>query len=94
MRFFLPDEVVRAGPPTPDDPLVRIVSLPPETYAVLRFSGVLTEASRRAHEAALLQAIAGAQRKTLGLPSIFSYDPPFALPFVRRNEAAVQLVGD
>jgi hypothetical protein len=92
MRFFLPDSVVKSGPPAPTDPLVHIVTLPPETFAVLRFSGLITEASRRAHEQALIAAVTAAGRKPDGAPSLFSYDPPFALPFVRRNEVAVKLM--
>jgi hypothetical protein len=91
MRFFLPESVVRAGPPAPTDPLVHIVKLPPETFAVLRFSGLVSDASRRSHEAALIAAVTGAGRAPEGPPSLLSYDPPFALPFVRRNEVAVKL---
>jgi len=91
MRFFLPESVARAGPPTPADPLVHIVKLPPETFAVLRFSGIVTNTARRRHEAALIEAVSGAGRTPEGTPSLFSYDPPFALPFVRRNEVAVKL---
>jgi hypothetical protein len=91
MRFFLPESVVKAGPPIPTDPLVHIVKLPPETFAVLRFSGIVTDASRRTHEAALIAAVTGAGRTPMGASSLLSYDPPFALPFVRRNEVAVRL---
>jgi hypothetical protein len=91
MRFFLPESVARAGPPTPADPLVHIIKLPPETFAVLRFSGIVTDTARRSHEAALIEAVSGAGRTPEGTPSLFSYDPPFALPFVRRNEVAVKL---
>jgi len=93
MRFFLPASVVRAGPPVPTDPLVHIVTLPPQDFAVLRFSGTINDISRRAHDAALLAAVQGAGRRTVGEPSLLSYDPPFALPFLRRNEVAVQLAG-
>jgi hypothetical protein len=91
MRFFLPESVARSGPPTPTDPQVHIVKLPPETFAVLRFSGTVTNGSRRSHEAALIAGVTGAGRKPEGTPSLLSYDPPFALPFVRRNEVAVKL---
>jgi hypothetical protein len=91
MRFFLPASVVKAGPPVPNDPLVHIVTLPPQDFAVLRFSGTINDESRRIHNEALLAAVQGAGRKAVGVPSLLSYDPPFALPFLRRNEVAVQL---
>jgi hypothetical protein len=93
MRFFLPKSVVAAGVPKPTDPLVHIVTLPPAEFAVLRFSGVISADVRRDQEAKLMSAVNGAGRKAVGEPSVLSYDPPFALPFVRRNEVAVQLAG-
>jgi hypothetical protein len=91
MRFFLPKSVAEKGPPAPTDPLVHIVTLPPQTFAVLRFSGVIDDASRDAHQKALVAAVTGAGKHIEGTPSVLSYDPPFALPFLRRNEVAVQV---
>ena len=91
MRFFLPEAVVEKGPPQPTDPKVHLVTLPPQTFAVLRFSGVIDDASRDAHEQALLAAVKGAGKHIEGTPSVLSYDPPFAIPFLRRNEVAVQV---
>jgi len=91
MRFFLPHAVVEAGPPAPTDPLVHLVRLPPQRFAVLRFSGRITDASRTAHAAALLAALRGAGAQVAGAPSVLSYDPPFTPPFLRRNEVAVEV---
>jgi hypothetical protein len=91
MRFFLPHKLAAHGPPVPKDPLVRIVTLPPQDFAVLRFSGTITDESRAEHEKQLLAAVTGAGRHAEGAPSVLSYDPPFALPFLRRNEVAVRL---
>ena len=89
MRFFLPHAVAERGPPKPADPLVSVVTLPPQQFAVLRFSGTVDDASRTRHEQRLIAAVAGAGRHVQGSPSLLSYDPPFALPFLRRNEVAV-----
>ncbi len=89
MRFFLPAKLAAAGAPVPADPLVRIVTVPPERLAALRFSGVADDASRASHEARLRQVLAGAHVATEGEASLLSYDPPFALPFVRRNEVVL-----
>jgi hypothetical protein len=93
MRLFLPKAVARDGPPVPTDALVHVVTLPPGEFAVLRFSGSITPESRREHQAALVAAVTGAGKKMEGAPSVLEYDPPFALPFVRRNEVAVKLAG-
>jgi hypothetical protein len=93
MRFYLPKAVVAKGPPAPTDKLVHIVTLPPAEFAVLRFSGTISDESREKHEKALLAAVAGAGKHVDGAPLLLTYDPPFALPFVRRNEVAVQIGG-
>ena len=94
MRFFLPESVVEKGAPAPTDPLVHFVQLPPQTFAVLHFSGTLTPESRREHQQQLMDAVAASGRHAVGEPSVLSYDPPFALPFVRHNEVAVGLMGE
>lgn len=91
MRFFLPQSVVEAGVPRPTDPDVHVVTLPPAEFAVLRFSGTITPESRREHIDALTRVLARAGKHAAGEPSVLSYDPPFAIPFLRRNEVAVRL---
>ena len=91
MRFFLP-KAVAAHPPAPTDPLVHVVTLPPETFGVLKFSGTINAESVADHKAALLRVLNAAGRRVDGAPSVFSYDPPFSIPFLRRNEVAARLV--
>lgn len=91
MRFFLPRRVVEAGAPAPTDPKVHIVTLPPAHFAALRFSGTITAESSARQKARLMAALAGAHREAAGAPSVFGYDPPFTIPFLRRNEAVVEI---
>ncbi len=39
MRFFLPRAVAEAGAPEPTEKGVRLVQVPPERIAALRFTG-------------------------------------------------------
>ena len=89
MRFFLPQAVVRAGPPQPTEHGVRLATIPAETLAVIRYSGTATDATRAAETALLQAALKTAGRAASGAPRYFSYDPPFAVPFLRRNEVAL-----
>jgi len=91
MRFFLPQSVVQSGVPTPTDPLVHIVTLPPTTLGVIRFSGLATQAARDKETAILRLALSHAGKTTSGPPIYFSYDPPFTAPFLRRNEVALEI---
>jgi hypothetical protein len=88
MRFFLPKEVAKS-PPVPSDPAVRIVTLPAETQAVIRYSGVANDAARASELLLLQRALQRAGLTAQGEPSYYSYDPPWTLPFLRRNEVAL-----
>jgi hypothetical protein len=93
MRFFLPQEVARKGAPAPTDPTVRIVTVPAERVAVLRFTGTADPASVAAQDRLLLDALGKAGRRAAGAPFLLTYDAPFTIPFFRRNEVAVPLAG-
>ena len=91
MRFFLPQAVVKDGPPQPTEHGVRLATIPAETLAVIRYSGTATDATRTAETAKLRSALQTAGRVASGAPRYFSYDPPFAIPFLRRNEVALEV---
>ncbi len=87
IRFFLPAGLADA--PVPNDARVRIVPVPAETVAVLRFSGLATDAAIANQRAALLAALSGTRWRPAGEPVTWFYDPPWTLPPLRRNEVAV-----
>lgn len=91
MQFFLPRRYAGADAPRPRDPRIRIVELPEETLAVLRFSGRARPEEIERQEERLLEALASSSWKTAGEPVVFVYDPPFTIPFLRRNEVAVRV---
>lgn len=91
MRFFLPRTVAEAGAPEPTEASVRLVPIPTERIAVLTFSGRITEQARNEQARILMSVLAAADRKTTGSPFFMGYDPPFALPFLRRNEVAIRI---
>lgn len=90
MRFFLPRKIAD-NPPKPTDPAVHIVDLPSRTVAALRFSGPLDAASIADHAKQLRATLAAAHRATVGAAYVLGYDPPFTIPFLRRNEVAIDL---
>jgi hypothetical protein len=76
MRFFLPASVVSHGAPVPTDPDVHLVVVPAATLGVIRYTGVVSQKSQ-------------AGKPPTGAPIYLSYDPPFTIPFLRRNEVAI-----
>ncbi len=90
MRFALP-RALAADPPVPSDPAVSIVTLPARTVAAIRFSGSFGQANIARHLAELRAALKRAGTATEGAPSFLGYDPPFTIPFLRRNEVTLDL---
>ena len=87
IRFFLPAALT--SPPAPNDARVRIVPVPEETMAVMRFSGTATEDALADRRKALITALSGTPWRPAGEPVAWFYDPPWTLPPLRRNEVAV-----
>jgi hypothetical protein len=89
IRFFLPASLTAADAPVPNDPKVSVVTVPPETYAVLRYSGSIAPEAVAEASANLMKGLAGSKWQPQGEPVAWFYDPPWTLPPLRRNEAAV-----
>ena len=94
IRFFMPAGQTVDSLPIPDDERVRLVDVPGETVAALRFSGLATPSAVAARTSELLTTL-----RTHGLtpamePVTWFYDPPWTIPFRRRNEIAVSLGSD
>lgn len=89
MRFFMPGSLTQETLPEPTDPRVRIVEVRPELLAVLRFSGFPDAQAMAEHERELVAALGDSSwRPTGGAVGLF-YDPPWTIPFLRRNEVAI-----
>jgi hypothetical protein len=89
IRFFMPTQYSREELPEPTDSRVRLVDIPSETVAVLRFAGSTDDAAVSARTVELLKLLKGTNWKIEGMPTAFFYNPPWTIPFLRRNEIAV-----
>jgi hypothetical protein len=91
MRFFMPAEYTLETLPRPGDDRVRIVTVPAQTHAVLRFAGEADDDRVAAKSAELLAGLAGSNWEPVGEPGFFGYDPPMTPPELRRNEVFVEV---
>lgn len=89
IRFFLPADKTMATLPQPNDPDVRIVSIPAEMLAVRRFTGDRGPRAVAVNAAKLLDTLRELGFAPTGAPAAWFYDPPWTLPLLRRNEIAV-----
>jgi hypothetical protein len=87
MRFFLPAALTAETAPKPADDRVKIVSVPEETVATLRFTWSGRDLAEKQKQ--LIAALDISRWQPAGAPYGLFYDAPFTIPFLRRNEAAV-----
>lgn len=88
VQFMMPAEYTLATLPKPKDDHIRFVPVPGNRQAVLRFSGLAGEGTLAAHEGELRSWTRGQALKVTAGPFYYFYDPPWTLPWNRRNEVA------
>ena len=91
MRFFLPMQYSKQNAPEPNDERVRIIDLPAEYFAVISYSGFASESNFEEHYTELKAALDKDGMVIKGPPIKATYNSPFTLPFLRRNEAMYPL---
>jgi SOUL heme-binding protein len=86
IRFVMPSRYALNDLPVPNDTRVVLKVLPPQRFAVHRFSGLAHEADVVEKTSALMAFAAKRQLHPAGLPSLARYNPPWTPWFMRRNE--------
>ena len=93
IRFFMPSKWTMDTLPTPKDDRVRLLEVPEESVAAVRFSGSRSSEAVAAKTNELLDVLSANGVETIGEPVSWFYDPPWTLPFRRRNEVVVPIAG-
>ena len=89
IRFFMPSKWTMAELPVPDDDRVRLVTVAPETVAALRFSGDRSPRAVADKTEKLRNTLRAYGFEATGDANAWFYDPPWTLPFLRRNEVVI-----
>lgn len=90
VHFVMPSEYTMDTLPVPDNPAVTLREIPGAHYAVLRFSGLVSEKKRAAKITELQEWVRERDITTAGSPELARYNPPWTLPFLRRNEVMIR----
>lgn len=90
MHFVMPSEYTLNTLPRPNNPAVTLREIPATNYAVIRFSGFAGENKVAAKTAELKAWLEGRGIEPLGNPELARYNPPWTLPFFRRNEVMIR----
>lgn len=89
MRFFFPAKYTAETAPAPTDPRITLEVLPATELAVLEFSGFWNARILKEQKRKLAVVVERSDWHATGAPVEMFYDPPFSLPWLRRNEVAV-----
>ncbi|XP_010543498.1 PREDICTED: heme-binding-like protein At3g10130, chloroplastic isoform X2 [Tarenaya hassleriana] len=93
MSFVMPSKY-GANLPSPKDPSVRIQEVPRKIVAVVSFSGYVTDEEVERMERELRHALKRDRKyrvKNGASVEVAQYNPPFTLPFTRRNEVSLEV---
>lgn len=89
VQFAMPSQYTMQTLPKPNNPDVEIVEVPAQTYGVIKFSG-LAGSEKVAEKTQKLQTWMQSQNlNNLSTPKLARYNPPWTLPFMRRNEVMI-----
>ncbi|GFZ02496.1 SOUL heme-binding family protein [Actinidia rufa] len=93
MSFVMPSKY-GSNLPLPKDPSVRIREVPSKIVAVAAFSGFVTDEEVTRRESILRDALKNDPQFQVNEGAsveVAQYNPPFTLPFTRRNEVALEV---
>ena len=91
VRFIMPSSWTMETLPTPNDTRVTLKPVPAKRMAVIRFSGAANDNIIGSKTDELRKYTLEHKLATVGEPLLAFYNPPWTLPFFRRNEIMLEL---
>ena len=91
VRFIMPSKYTMETLPKPNNPAIELKEIPEKRFAVIRFSGMAGEESLKRYNKELDDFLSAKRLTPLSPPTYAFYNPPWTLPFLRRNEVMVEL---
>ncbi len=87
MQFFLPSKFTKKTAPVPTDSRVKLLTIEEGYFAVIKYSGRLTDKNFNKHKKILKENLIEDKIRIIGPAIKAIYNGPFTLPLLRRNEA-------
>jgi hypothetical protein len=91
VRFVMPKKYSFGTLPKPNSKEVILISVPAKRFAVIRFSGLANDESIKQHTEDLKAYILAENLKPVGGAVLAFYNPPWTIPFLRRNEVMIEI---
>ena len=93
VRFIMPKSWSMETLPIPNDPRISLRPCPARRFVAITFSGLATSNVLQTRTDELRRYITDHKLATTGEPVLAFYNPPWTLPFFRRNEIMLELAG-
>ena len=91
VRFVMPAGYTMETLPKPNNPAINIIMIEGKHFAAIRFSGLASENSLKRHTDELMEFIRAKTLTVASAPAYAFYNPPWTLPFLRRNEIMLEV---
>ena len=91
VRFIMPSNYTLETLPKPNNPAIELKEIAAKRYAVIRFSGMAGEDSLKRRTKELNEWVRTKNLTPVSEPVYAFYNPPWTLPFLRRNEVMVEI---
>lgn len=91
VRFVMPAEYTMETLPKPNNASVKLKQVEAKQFAVIRFSGSADAESLKAQEQKLMEFVEAKKLSALSAPTYAFFNPPWTLPFLKRNEVMVEI---
>jgi effector-binding domain-containing protein len=91
VRFVMPSRYTMDTLPKPNNPAVVLKEIPGKRFAAIRFSGMAGADSLKRNTEELTAFVKAKGFSPLSPPTYAFYNPPWTLPFLRRNEVLIEI---
>ena len=91
IQFVMPKQYTMDTLPKPNNPQVKLLAIGPQKLAVIRFTGFVGDDKVQAKTAELIAWIKSRNALPLGNPRLARYNPPWSIPWMRRNEILIPI---
>ena len=91
VRFVMPSSYSLESLPKPNNHAVKITQEAGKRFVVIRFSGIGKGENLKRHTDELNRFIEEKKLKPISAPIYAFFNPPWTLPFLRRNEVMIEI---
>ena len=91
IQFVMPKQYTLETLPKPNNPLVKLIPIGAQKLAVIRFTGFVSDEKVQEKTAELMAWIQSKNALPLGNSRLARYNPPWSIPWMRRNEILIPI---